>query len=108
MEKNVPEILQNVVYELSICLSDIPRERMSKGKNGKIYVNLTASKRREPDEWKRDIKVYVTPTKEDKEKHLAKVYVGAGRITIFDAPQSVPPSESDVDELLKPKDDCDF
>lgn len=108
MEKNVKDLLQNVIFDLSICLSEIPREKMSKAKNGKIYVNLTAAMRREPDEWKRDLKVYVTQTKDDKEKHVAKVYVGAGKTVIFEEQQPTPPSESDIDSLLNPTDDCAF
>lgn len=102
------DLLQNVIYDLSICLSDIPREKMKKANNGKIYVNLTAAMRREPDEWKRDLKVYVTQTKDDRDKHLAKVYVGAGKTMIFEEQQPTPPNEADIENLLNPTEDCAF
>lgn len=94
------KLLQNLNFELSVCLSDIPKCKMSKGKNGKIYVNLTVSKRREPDQWKRDLKVYVSQLKAEREAGQAKVYVGAGKTVQFDAKQGEEPSDADVSALL--------
>lgn len=73
----------DVIQELSICLSDIPKERLRKGSNGKVYCNITVGTRKEPDQWGRNLKVYISPTKQDKEEKLAKIYVGAGKTFIF-------------------------
>lgn len=35
----------------SICLDDIPAEHITKGNNGKRYVNIKVCKKREPDQW---------------------------------------------------------
>jgi hypothetical protein len=35
---------------LSVCLSDIPKEHMSKDKNGKTWVKLNVCSKRTPDE----------------------------------------------------------
>lgn len=94
------KLLQNLNFELSVCLSDIPKCKMSKGQNGKIYVNLTVSKRREPDQWKRDLKVYVSQLRAEREAGQAKVYVGAGKTVQFDAKQGKEPSDADVSALL--------
>lgn len=101
-------MLQNVIFDMSLCLSDIPKERMRKANNGKIYVNITAAMRKEPDEWKRDVKVFVSQTKDDKDNHAPKIYVGAGKVVIFEPQQGIPPTQQDIDELLKPREDCDF
>lgn len=98
MEKE--QLLQSITQEISVCLSDIPREKMHKADNGKIYVNLTVAKRREPDQWKRDLKVYVSQLKEEREAGKVKVYVGAGRTIEFQPKKITPPSNNDLDELL--------
>jgi len=96
--KEVKQYLEAKGYdlqqELSICLSDLPKDHFSKGSNGKLYVNLTVGIRKEPDQWGRDLKVYVTPTKQDKEAHSPKNYVGGGNMIIFaSAGQAVPTDE---------------
>ncbi|EJW97740.1 hypothetical protein EVA_14146 [gut metagenome] len=35
----------------SICLSDIPKELIQVGKNGKKYLNIYVNARREPSQW---------------------------------------------------------
>ena len=37
--------------KVSICLSDIPKERIKEGKNGKKYVNLEVSGKKEVDQY---------------------------------------------------------
>lgn len=105
---DVNEILQNLNYEISVCLSDIPKGKMSKSENGKIYVNLTVAKRREPDQWKRDLKVYVSQKQAEREAGEAKVYVGAGRTVEFKPKENVPPTDKDIENLLAPSESCDF
>lgn len=99
--------------EISLCLSDLPRDRMTKGKNGKLYMNLTIAMRKEPDQWGRDLKVYVTPTQKDKENHSAKVYVGGGKTFIFAENQSASPTDDEINAIIPPpetneKDDLPF
>ena len=38
-------------YGISICIDDIPSEHITKHTNGKRYVNLTVSKKKEVDQW---------------------------------------------------------
>lgn len=39
------------ITSISVCLSDIPKEHITKSQNGKSYVNLKVSAKREPDQY---------------------------------------------------------
>ena len=86
--------------EISLCLSDIPKERMSKAKNGKIYVDIVAAIRKEPDQWNRDIKVYAKPTQDDRKNQSPKIYVGGGRMITFAKESGTEPSDEDINNLM--------
>ena len=60
----------------SLCLSDLPAEHMTTGKNGKKYINLNVQKKKEKDQygnthyiavdtWKPDVKKAEQPHEED-------------------------------------------
>lgn len=98
--ETIEKALQNINQELSICLSDIPKEKMTKAENGKIYINLTVSKRREPDQWKRDLKVYVSQKQEERERGEPKQYVGAGKTIQFKPKEGQTPTNEDIEQLL--------
>lgn len=44
---------------ISICLDDLPQEHITTAKNGKKYVNLTVSKKKEVDQYGKDLTVVV-------------------------------------------------
>jgi hypothetical protein len=46
-------------YGISICLSDLPKEHITTAKNGKKYINLTVSKKKEADQYGKDLSVSV-------------------------------------------------
>lgn len=46
-------------YKLSICLSDLPTEHITTGKNGKKYINLAVNKKQAPDQYGKDLSVQV-------------------------------------------------
>lgn len=103
----------DIQQELDICLSDIPKDRMSKATNGKIYCNIVVGMRKEPDQWGRDLKVYMQPTKKDRENSIGKIYVGGGKTFIFANGTTSEPSQADIDAILPPaekneKDDLPF
>ena len=62
---------------LDICLSDIPREEIREGKNGKKYIKLLVSERREPDNWGNNLCVKISVPKERKDER--PIYVGGGK-----------------------------
>ena len=99
--------------EISLCLSDIPKSYMQKAKNNKIYCDIVIGIRKEPDQWGRDLKVYMKPTAKDKENNVAKSYVGGGRMITFALSNGEEPTESDIEKLFNPpatneKDDLPF
>lgn len=89
--------------DLSICLSDIPKDKLRKSSNGKIYVSVDLAVRKEPDQWGRDLKVWVTQTQADREAKQNKIYIGSGKIIIFDLQQGQAITESDYDNLMHPE-----
>lgn len=65
--------------KIRVCLSDLPKEKMRKGNNGKIYITLIVDVRKDPDQWGQNLKVYVDQSQEDRQKHCPKIYVGGGK-----------------------------
>lgn len=67
------------MYSISLCLSDLPKEKMKKPDNGKVYINLIVAERREPDQYGNDMTVFVSQTKEEREAKTDKIYCGQGK-----------------------------
>jgi len=92
---------------ISVCLSDLPKDKITEGKNGKKYINLVVDEKKEIDQYKNSHIVYVNQTKEEREAKIGKKYVGNGREYKFNAttPQTLsteqytPPSSTSVDDL---------
>lgn len=68
---------------ISICLSDLPKAKITEGKNGKKYINLVVDSRKEKDNYGNDLTVYVNQTKEEREAKVKKEYVGSGKTYEF-------------------------
>lgn len=90
----------DVQFEVSLCLSDFDKSRMRKGSNGKIYSDVIIGIRKEPDQWGRDLKVYEVPRKADRENHVAKNYVGGGRMIIFVHQETAQPTEEEINAVI--------
>jgi hypothetical protein len=88
---------------LSICLSDVPKDRFKKADNGKVYLNLITGERKEPDKFDNNLWVAVSQTKEEREAKMDKIYVGAGVRKEF-APSS-PVRPEQVESLPPAMDD---
>lgn len=65
---------------LDICLSDIPRERITTGKNGKKYCKLCVTEMRQPDNYGNSHTVYMSQTKEERAARAEKQWVGKGTL----------------------------
>lgn len=94
------------LINLSICLSDIPKEAIKQSAtNGKKYLSLTVQDRREVDEYGNTHSVSVTQTKEQREHKEKKVYLGQGKEYHFAANNPTAeqvgsmPIATDVDDL---------
>lgn len=70
---------------LSICLTDLPKERLVKHQNGKIYLNLTTYDYDEPDQFGNHFSVSLPLTekqlkaRENGEKPT-RIFLGNGKI----------------------------
>lgn len=58
-------------YKISICLSDLPKEHITEAKNGKKYINLTVNKKKEPDQYGKDLSVTVDTWKPESKQAQA-------------------------------------
>jgi hypothetical protein len=53
---------------LSICLTDIPKERILKHKNGKLYINMVTYDFNEPDQYNNNFSVSLPLTADEIEQ----------------------------------------
>lgn len=67
------------IINISICLSDIPKDKIKVGKNGKKYMNFTVANRREVSKYGETHVVFVSNTKEEREANAQTTFVGGGR-----------------------------
>lgn len=100
LRKFAEEKGMDIQQEISLCLSDLTKSKMTKGSNGKIYCNIVVAMRKEPDQWHRDLKVYEPLTKEERENHVAKNYVGGGKTIIFVTQTGEEPTDEDLANIL--------
>lgn len=88
---------------LGICLSDIPKNRMHKASNGKIYANIVVADLKEPDRFGNDLTVFMQQPKDEREAGTAKEYIGKGKRYNFSEGKttedisSMPPVDPDDD-----------
>lgn len=87
---------------MTICLSDIPKERILKHQNGKLYLPIGTYDYDEPDKYDHDFSVSISLTKEEIERKKAgekvnRVFIGNGRIWEDRGMQQA--SDEDMDDL---------
>jgi hypothetical protein len=87
---------------MSICLSDIPKERILKHQNGKMYLNLQTWDNDQPDQYGNDFSVSIPLTKEEVERKkkgedIKRVFLGNGKIWEDQGMQ--PTTKEDHDDL---------
>ncbi len=79
------------MINLSICLSDLPKEKITtSGKNGKKYLSIIVDERKEKDQYGNTHTVYVSQTKEEREAKQPKTYVGNGKEYKFEQKPAEP------------------
>jgi hypothetical protein len=69
----------------SICLTDIPKERILIHENGKKYLNLESWDNDEPDKYDNDFSVRISMNKDEIERKkngetIQSIYLGNGKI----------------------------
>lgn len=60
----------------SICLSDIPKDCIQTGKNGKLYLNVSIMARREVSQWGHTHNIIVDIPKEKRVQGQKPIYIG--------------------------------
>jgi hypothetical protein len=55
-------------FSVSICLSDLPAEHITTAKNGKKYINLNINRKKEADQYGKDLSIAVDTWKPDPAK----------------------------------------
>lgn len=63
----------------SLCLSDIPKEAIKVGNNGKKYLSIVIAEGREPDAYDNTHYITISQTKEQRDAKEKKVYIGNGK-----------------------------
>ena len=61
-------------FKVSICLSDLPKELITEAKNGKKYINLTINRKKEPDQYGKDLSVQVDTYKPEPKQEPKQEY----------------------------------
>jgi hypothetical protein len=87
--------MKNAALFVSICLSDIPKDKIKKAENGKLYLALQIRPKKEPDQFGNNVFVAVNPGKEEREAERARVeaggeydktiFLGSGQFIQFEA-----------------------
>lgn len=87
---------------MSICVSDIPKERLLKHDNGKVYLLIQTYDYDAPDKFDNDFSVSMQLTKEEQETkktggEVRRIFLGSGRI--WDDKGMQPLNEEEHDDL---------
>lgn len=64
---------------IDVCLSDLPKDRITTGSNGKKYIRLVVADRKTPDKYDNDQMIYVSQTPEERKAQAPRTFVGAGK-----------------------------
>lgn len=92
------------LINVSLCLTDIPKDKIKVGKNGKKYLSIMVSELQHPDAYENTHCVFIRQDKEERERKDPKTYIGKGKAVVFDkapTPAEVNdlPAAADVDDL---------
>lgn len=85
------------LINVSLCLSDIPKDKIKVAQSGKKYLSVVVSRLREPDAYENTHSVFVNQTKEERENKKPRTYIGKGKEVIFDT--TPVPTAAQVDEM---------
>lgn len=88
---------------MSICLSDIPKERILKHENGKLYLNLSTWDYDEPDQFDNDFSVSISLNEDEVKRRkngeqIKRIFLGSGRIWEY-KPKTTEATQEDLDDL---------
>jgi hypothetical protein len=67
------------LLSVSIDVASLPKEKFTKGKNGKVYYNFTMAIN-DDTRYGNNVSVYDSQTQEEREAKKAKDYLGNGKV----------------------------
>lgn len=83
---------------IDICLTDVPKELISEGKNGKKYLKLVLNERKSEGKFGETHTLQLSQTKEQREAKTPPVYVGGAKNVSYKNVTSEP-KVSSTDDL---------
>ena len=60
------------LINVSLCVSDIPRDKIFVAENGKKYISICVSELRQPDQYENTHCVFIRQSKEERERKDAR------------------------------------
>jgi hypothetical protein len=95
------------LINVSICLSDIPKDKIKLATNGKKYISLAVAQRKEVSQYGETHTVFISQDKVEREDKVDKVYVGGGKefiqsataVTVEDVEKMPPTLEDELSDL---------
>lgn len=70
----------SAIISFSICLTDIDKSKITEARNGKKYINLTASVNDETNQYGNNVSIYHSQSKEEREAKTDRIYLGNGKV----------------------------
>lgn len=94
---------QGKLRTMSICLSDIPKDKIIKHENGKLYLPIETYDYDEPDRFGNDFSVSVSFDKNERERRkngeqIPRNFIGNGKIWEFEE-KTKPATAQETDDL---------
>lgn len=83
------------LINVSLCVSDIPKDKIFVADNGKKYIGICVSTLREPDQYENTHSVFIRQSKEERERKDKRVYIGKGKAVVFN-PEPTPDQVADL------------
>ncbi|WP_418409283.1 hypothetical protein [Alistipes sp.] len=80
------------LINVSICVTDIPKERIKQANNGKKYIDVCVSELRKPDAYENTHCVFMRQSKEEREAKKDRIFIGKGKAVQFKAAPNTPDS----------------
>ena len=90
------------LISVSICLTDIPKDKIKLATNGKKYTNIVVAQRKEISQYGETHTVFMSQDKEERAANTDKVYIGGGKEFI----QTSTPITAEQIESMPPADDA--
>lgn len=84
------------LVNVSLCVSDIPKDKIFVADNGKKYISICVSELRQPDQYENTHCVFIRQSKEERERKEPRTYVGRGKAVVFCPAEPTPDQVADL------------